>query len=174
MLSSRQTSLTHNYHVSLSDTSRLRLSAAHLQAASIPPRPQWQLSYHHDTHTGDFNLAFEANLGSKALQIRMNRTALDDWIRSNGLPAKIATQHLAPVSQLLQWLQCLSQIKEFDTLIGTVQGMKAINPLHMRRAVRDYRYEVNEGLIGVESSLVGERSGEIQHRAALQLLRRPS
>ncbi|WVQ75629.1 hypothetical protein IAR50_005258 [Cryptococcus sp. DSM 104548] len=89
---------------------------------------------------------------SKALQIRMNLTALDDWIRSNGLPAKISTQHLAPVSQLLQWLQCLSQIKEFDTLIGTIQGMKAINPLHMRRAVRDYRYEVNEGRMADDCS----------------------
>lgn len=82
---------------------------------------------------------------SKAVQIRMNITVLDDWVRSNGLPAKTATKHLEPVTQLLQWLQCSSQIKEFDTLIGTMQNMKAINPLQMRRAVRDYRFEVNEG-----------------------------
>jgi hypothetical protein len=41
---------------------------------------------------------------SKAVQIRMNVTALDDWVRSNGLPIKIATKHLEPVTQLLQWL----------------------------------------------------------------------
>ncbi|WVW86391.1 hypothetical protein I302_108437 [Kwoniella bestiolae CBS 10118] len=87
---------------------------------------------------------------TKALQIKMNITALDDWVRANGLPVQTATKHLEPVSQLLQWLQCLSQIKEFDTLIGTMQNMKAINPLQMRRAVRDYRYEVNEGKMNEE------------------------
>ncbi|WWC95155.1 hypothetical protein V866_002009 [Kwoniella sp. B9012] len=87
---------------------------------------------------------------TKALQIKMNITALDDWVRANGLPVQTATKHLEPVSQLLQWLQCLSQIKEFDTLIGTMQNMKAINPLQMRRAVRDYKYEVNEGKMNEE------------------------
>ncbi|OWZ38264.1 DIL and ankyrin domain-containing protein [Cryptococcus neoformans c8] len=87
---------------------------------------------------------------SKALQIRMNLTFLDDWVRANGLPAQTSTNHFAPLSQLLQWLQCLSQITEFDTLIGTMQNMKAINPLQMRRAVREYRYEVNEGRMSDE------------------------
>ncbi|WVQ83667.1 hypothetical protein IAT38_005810 [Cryptococcus sp. DSM 104549] len=82
---------------------------------------------------------------SKAVQIRMNITLLDDWVRTNGLPAKIVTKHLAPVTQMLQWLQCLSQIKEFDTLIGTMQTIRRINPLQMRSAVKGYRYEVNEG-----------------------------
>lgn len=87
---------------------------------------------------------------SKALQIRMNLTFLDDWVRANGLPAQTSTKHFAPLSQLLQWLQCLSRITEFDTLIGTMQNMKAINPLQMRRAVREYRYEVNEGRMSDE------------------------
>ncbi|WWD19847.1 hypothetical protein CI109_104314 [Kwoniella shandongensis] len=82
---------------------------------------------------------------SKAIQIRMNITVLDDWVRANGLPSKTATKHLGPVTQLLQWLQCLSSVREFDTLIDTMQNMKSVNPLQMRRAVRDYRYEVNEG-----------------------------
>ena len=89
---------------------------------------------------------------SKAVQIRMNITALDDWVRSHSIPAKTATRHLEPVAQLLQWLQCSSQIKEFDTLVGTLQNMKALNPLQMRRAVRDYRYEVNEGKMSDECS----------------------
>ncbi|WWC64820.1 uncharacterized protein I303_107434 [Kwoniella dejecticola CBS 10117] len=87
---------------------------------------------------------------TKALQIKMNITVLDDWVRANGLPAQTATKHLEPVTQLLQWLQCLSQIKEFDTLIGTMQNMRAINPLQMRRAIKDYRYEVNEGRMNEE------------------------
>ncbi len=82
---------------------------------------------------------------TKAVQIRMNISVLEDWVRANGLPVKTATTHLVSVMQLLQWLQCSSQIKDFDTLIGTMQNMKAINPLQMRRAVRDYRFEVNEG-----------------------------
>ncbi|ORX40447.1 DIL domain-domain-containing protein [Kockovaella imperatae] len=82
---------------------------------------------------------------SKAVQIKMNITVLQDWVRANGLPSRIATLHLEPVTQLLQWLQCSSQIRQFDTLIGTLQSLKALNPLQMRRAVRDYRYEVNEG-----------------------------
>jgi hypothetical protein len=59
-------------------------------------------------------------------------------------------------------LQCLSSITEFPDLVATIQSMKHINPLQvshlllrffailigvskMRRAVRDYKYEVNEG-----------------------------
>ncbi|BEI81177.1 hypothetical protein CcaverHIS002_0203370 [Cutaneotrichosporon cavernicola] len=82
---------------------------------------------------------------TKAVQIRMNITALEDWTRANGLPPHIASRHFVPIMQLLQWLQCSSQIKEFDMLIGTAQNLRSLNPLQMRRAVRDYRYEVNEG-----------------------------
>ncbi len=58
-------------------------------------------------------------------------------------------------------MQCLSSITEFDNLVATIQTMKSLNPLQvtltlvhpclwadtgqMRRAVRDYKYEVNEG-----------------------------
>jgi hypothetical protein len=75
----------------------------------------------------------------------MNITALDDWVRLHGLPAKTAVQHFEPVLQLLQWLQTQSNIHAFDDLIGTVQGLRRLNPLQMRRAVRDYKFEVSEG-----------------------------
>ncbi|KAL1410856.1 putative ankyrin-repeat protein [Vanrija albida] len=81
---------------------------------------------------------------TKALQIRMNITALEDFTRNNGLPPAIASRHLEPVMQLLQWLQFSSQINQFDTLIATVQGLRRLNPLQMRRAVQNYRFEVNE------------------------------
>lgn len=81
---------------------------------------------------------------SKAVQITMNITVLNDWVRANGLPAKTSTKHLEPLAQLLQWLQCLSGISDFDTLIITMQNMKGLNPLQLRRAVRDYKYEVGE------------------------------
>lgn len=87
---------------------------------------------------------------SKAVQIRMNITVLDDWVRLNGLPAKTAGQHFEPVLQLLQWLQTQSNVNSFDDLIGTVQGLKSLNPLQMRRAVKEYKFEVGEGRMDEE------------------------
>jgi len=48
--------------------------------------------------------------------------------------------------------QCLSSISEFANLIATIQTMRRLNPLQMRRAVRDYKYEVNESHMTDECS----------------------
>ncbi|KAF7965893.1 hypothetical protein HWV62_40993 [Athelia sp. TMB] len=56
---------------------------------------------------------------SKAVQVSMNLSVLEEWVGQMGLPRGVQS-HLSPVRDLLQWLQ-------------------------MRRAVRDYKYEVNEG-----------------------------
>ncbi|OCH94762.1 hypothetical protein OBBRIDRAFT_845272 [Obba rivulosa] len=81
---------------------------------------------------------------SRAVQIGMNLSVIEEWITQMGLPRGIG-YHFAPVRDLLNWLQCLSSITEFPNLIATIQTMKHLNPLQMRRAVRDYKYEVNEG-----------------------------
>ncbi|KIM48286.1 hypothetical protein M413DRAFT_62585 [Hebeloma cylindrosporum] len=81
---------------------------------------------------------------SRAVQISMNLTAIEEWIEEMGIPSGIQI-HLAPLRDLLNWLQSLSSISEFPELVATIQSMKHINPLQMRRAVRDYKYEVNEG-----------------------------
>ncbi|CAA7258656.1 unnamed protein product [Cyclocybe aegerita] len=81
---------------------------------------------------------------SRAAQISMNLTAIEEWIEEMGLPSGIQI-HFAPLRDLLNWLQCLSSINEFSDLVATIQTMKHMNPLQMRRAVRDYKYEVNEG-----------------------------
>ncbi|CCF54087.1 hypothetical protein NDA10_002688 [Ustilago hordei] len=81
---------------------------------------------------------------SRAIQIRMNVSALEDWARSNALPLSIVHAHLSPLSQLISWLQCQSSLQEFDGLIATMQGLKALTPVQMRRVVKDYRYEVGE------------------------------
>ncbi|KAK4706090.1 hypothetical protein P7C70_g95, partial [Phenoliferia sp. Uapishka_3] len=81
---------------------------------------------------------------SKALQIRMNASTLEDWARLNRMPSKMVPVHFAPLNQLLQWLQCLSSESSIDGLIGTIQSLRSLNPLQLRRAVRDYRYEVDE------------------------------
>lgn len=46
---------------------------------------------------------------------------------------------------VLMKIQLLSSIQEFPNLVATIQTFKSLNPLQMRRAVRDYRYEKNEG-----------------------------
>ncbi|KAH9487020.1 Dilute domain-containing protein C25B8.08 [Psilocybe cubensis] len=81
---------------------------------------------------------------SRAVQISMNLTVIEEWIEEMGIPPGIQS-HFAPVRDLLNWLQRLSSIAEFPDLVATIQTMKSINPLQMRRAVRDYKYEVNEG-----------------------------
>ncbi|KDN36423.1 hypothetical protein K437DRAFT_265306 [Tilletiaria anomala UBC 951] len=89
---------------------------------------------------------------SKAMQIRLNVSALEDWARNNALPLAIVHQHLAPLSQLVSWLQCQSALLDFDALITTMQNLRALNPLQLRRTVRDYRYEVNETRMSEECS----------------------
>lgn len=87
---------------------------------------------------------------SKAVQIRMNLTALADWVRDSDLPGKISTRHLEPAIQLLGWIQTCSALDDFDGLIVTLSSLRSLNPLQMRRAVRDYRYEVGEGRMSDE------------------------
>lgn len=80
---------------------------------------------------------------SRAVQISMNLSVLEEWIGEMQLPRGVGS-HFAPVKDLLTWLQSLSSITEFPNLIATIQTLRNLNPLQMRRAVRDYRYEVNE------------------------------
>ncbi|KAJ3826182.1 DIL domain-containing protein [Lentinula raphanica] len=81
---------------------------------------------------------------SRAVQISMNLGVIEEWVGQMGLPRGVQS-HFSPVRDLLNWLQqCLSSITEFPDLVATIQTMKSINPLQMRRAVRDYKYEVNE------------------------------
>lgn len=74
----------------------------------------------------------------------MNLSNIEEWVGQMGLPRGVRT-HFTPVRELLNWLQCLSSISEFPSLVATIQTMKCLNPLQMKRAVRDYKYEVNEG-----------------------------
>ncbi|KAJ7932480.1 DIL domain-containing protein [Mycena leptocephala] len=81
---------------------------------------------------------------SRAVQIGMNLGALEEWVGQMGLPRGVQS-HFNPVRDLVNWLQCLSSITDFANLVATIQTMSHLNPLQMRRAVREYRYEVNEG-----------------------------
>ncbi|CAO3617501.1 unnamed protein product [Cunninghamella blakesleeana] len=80
---------------------------------------------------------------SKAMQIRMNLSKIEDWICSNHLPASLAS-YLTPTTQLLQLLQCLTQLTDLVSFINAVKEFDVLNALQVKRCVVNYRYEVNE------------------------------
>ena len=99
---------------------------------------------------------------TKAMQIRMNISTLEDWARQNNrqpehyengemkstgeTTAEAARRHLAPVIQLLQWLQCFSSLgaDDLEALVGTLQQLKSLSPQQLIHAATHYRPEVGE------------------------------
>ncbi|KAK3344051.1 hypothetical protein B0T25DRAFT_593473 [Lasiosphaeria hispida] len=99
---------------------------------------------------------------TKAMQIRMNISTLEDWARQNNRQPEhyeggetktsgehtvdAARRHLAPVIQLLQWLQCFSSLgaDDLEALVGTLQQLKALSPQQMIHSATHYRPEVGE------------------------------
>ncbi|RYC64463.1 hypothetical protein CHU98_g1741 [Xylaria longipes] len=99
---------------------------------------------------------------TKAMQIRMNVSALEDWARANNrkpehyeygethasgeTTVEVARRHLAPVVQLLQWLQCFSSLDpdDLEALVGTLQQLKRLSPQQLIYAAKNYRLEVGE------------------------------
>ncbi|KAI8964963.1 hypothetical protein F5Y11DRAFT_355246 [Daldinia sp. FL1419] len=99
---------------------------------------------------------------TKAMQIRMNVSVLEDWARSNNrqpehfehgetvssgeTTMEAARRHLAPVVQLLQWLQCFSSLDsdDLEALVGTLQQLKRLSPEQLIYAAKNYRLEVGE------------------------------
>lgn len=99
---------------------------------------------------------------TKAMQIRMNISLLEEWARTNSRQAEhyeggetkasgettadAGRRHLAPVIQLLQWLQCFSSLAEDDleALVGTLQQLKRLTPQQLIHAATHYRAEVGE------------------------------
>ncbi|CAN8103694.1 unnamed protein product [Discula destructiva] len=99
---------------------------------------------------------------TKAMQIRMNISVLEDWARSNNRQPEhyesgemqahgentmdAARKHLAPVIQLLQWLQCFSSLAadDLEALVDTLQQLKTLTPQQLIHAANHYRAEVGE------------------------------
>ncbi|KAK0651466.1 hypothetical protein B0T16DRAFT_426299 [Cercophora newfieldiana] len=99
---------------------------------------------------------------TKAMQIRMNISTLEDWARANnrqpehyeggemktsGETTVDATRrHLSPLIQLLQWLQCFSSLgaDDLEALVGTLQQLKSLSPQQLIHAATHYRPEVGE------------------------------
>lgn len=98
---------------------------------------------------------------TKAMQIRLNVSTLEDWARTNNREpehyeggsltttgesvADAARKHLAPVVQLLQWLQCFSSLgDDFEALKSTLQQLPRLTPQQQLHASKNYRPEVGE------------------------------
>ncbi|CEG65856.1 hypothetical protein RMATCC62417_02551 [Rhizopus microsporus] len=97
---------------------------------------------------------------SKAIQVRMNLSVLEEWIRNNNLPSNLLS-YLKPSIQLVQLLQCITQL---DTL-QAMSTFDALNPLQIRRCIMNYRYETNEQKISDEIQLA------VGHRKTLEKIR---
>jgi hypothetical protein len=99
---------------------------------------------------------------TKAMQIRMNISVLEEWAATNnrqpehyehgsmtssGETTVDATRrHLAPLIQLLQWLQCFSSLAndDLEALVGTLQQLTRLSWQQLIYSVKHYRPEVGE------------------------------
>lgn len=98
---------------------------------------------------------------TKAMQIRLNVSTLEDWARTNNRQpdhyesgaltatgetvVQHAARHLAPVIQLLQWLQCFSSLGEdFPALQSTTEQLTRLSPQQLLHTTKHYRPEVGE------------------------------
>ncbi|KAI6092763.1 hypothetical protein F4821DRAFT_266796 [Hypoxylon rubiginosum] len=124
---------------------------------------------------------------TKAMQIRMNVSVLEDWARSNNrqpehyehgettssgeTTVEAARRHLAPIVQLLQWLQCFSSLdpEDLEALVGTLQQLKRLSPQQLIYSAKNYRPEVGEK--GLPKSAL-KYLDAIQKEAALRRDRR--
>ncbi|CAJ2511496.1 Uu.00g071210.m01.CDS01 [Anthostomella pinea] len=124
---------------------------------------------------------------TKAMQIRMNVSVLEDWARANNrkpehyehgetdasgeTTVEAARRHLAPTVQLLQWLQCFSSLDpdDLEALVGTLQQLKRLSPQQLIYSAKNYRPEVGEK--GLPKSAL-KYLDAIQKEAALRRDRR--
>ncbi|CAR27454.1 ZYRO0C17204p [Zygosaccharomyces rouxii] len=57
---------------------------------------------------------------------------------------RIAQLHLAPVNQLLQWLQVATSLENEESLDETASLLSSLTPLQLLKSVERYSYEVDE------------------------------
>ena len=98
---------------------------------------------------------------TKAMQIRMNISMLEDWARTNNRQPEhyengtmaasgeatvdAARKHLSAVVQLLQWLQCFSSLGEDkEAMEITLLQLPNMSTKQLLHAVKHYRAEVGE------------------------------
>ncbi|KAI8360790.1 hypothetical protein BD560DRAFT_455627 [Blakeslea trispora] len=80
---------------------------------------------------------------SKAMQVRMNFSHLEDWVSINRLPNSLLA-YFTPTIQLLQLLQCVTRLRDLADFINTAKEFDTLNATQIKRCVLSYRYEVDE------------------------------
>lgn len=101
---------------------------------------------------------------TKAMQIRMNISAIEDWARANNrspehyedgslttsgeTAVEAARKYFTPVIQLLQWLQCFSSLGDnpdsLESLENTLKQFTKLSPQQLLHSSGNYRYEKEE------------------------------
>ncbi len=122
---------------------------------------------------------------TKAMQIRMNVSTLEDWARTNNRQPEhyengsmtstgentmdSAKRHLEPLVQLLQWLQCFSSLGEDqESLEGTLQQLTRLSYQQLLHTAKYYRPEVGEKGLPKSASkyITGLQKDAAKRRAA--------
>ena len=122
---------------------------------------------------------------TKAMQIRMNVSTLEDWARTNNRQPEhfengsmtstgenivdAAKRHLEPLVQLLQWLQCFSSLGEdLESLVGTLQQLTRLAHQQLLHTAKYYRPEVGEKGLSKSASkyIVHLQKAAAERRAA--------
>ncbi|PVU93638.1 hypothetical protein BB561_003133 [Smittium simulii] len=83
---------------------------------------------------------------SRALQIRMNLTVLEDWLGSTNFLKTNTIKHkiFSPLIELLQMLQVLTSLSDLSSFVETIQCFNYLNILHLDTIIKNYRYEIGE------------------------------
>lgn len=160
-------------------TTLLSLIQTTLQAYYVPPAIVIQAiaQFFHFISCELFNrvLTYKKYIcRSKALQLRMNLSAMEEWVRLNGMPSSL-NNAFEPLIQLLQLLQCLSQMDDIILFSSTIQTFDKLNPLQVKRCVQNYRYEVSEPRLPDEvDQLANQMAQEYQQHLLLSSTGRKS
>ena len=122
---------------------------------------------------------------TKAMQIRMNISVLEDWARTNNRSPEhyengslsasgentigAARKHFTPVIQLLQWLQCFSSLGDnanaVESLGNTLGQFTHLTPQQLLHSSSRYRYEKEEkGLPKSARKHLIYLQAEVRHR----------
>lgn len=82
---------------------------------------------------------------SKALHIRLNVSVLEEWARRHGhVDPSYGVTGLDRLTELLQLLQCLSELTDVAVFGSTCRGLSLLNAIQVKRCVVNYRYETQE------------------------------
>lgn len=104
---------------------------------------------------------------TRAMQIRMNVTVLEDWIRRKSSSPILSniTFHFKSLLHLLQLLQCFSAHRSLPEFLETLQTLDTLTPLQIQLMAETYRYENDEVPVVEEiTQYINETADEVLER----------